>query len=252
MNPLNRTNPIICAIGIVALLLFPSLVEAKSTPTPTPIPTATPIPTPKPTAADAVNALGSAGPSHWTLLGLGGGTITTQGSSTAGSVSGNVGVAANGKLQDNTSPIYGNLYLGSKASAQFSGKYTNNRPVSGTSYLSPNSSESNGYSYTTSSGNYDSTFSQALADATNASKMASSLTPTSSLTQINLSNANLSLSAGVYNLSTFSLKNSTLTLSGSGYFVFNITSTFSLSSGNVLLANGATEPNVLFNRSEEH
>ena len=57
----------------------------------------------------------------------------------------------------------------------------------------------------------------------------------------------LTLSSGVYNLSRFQLTRSTLTLSGSGSFVFNISSFFALNSARVLLAGGATEANVLFN-----
>jgi len=84
-------------------------------------------------------------------------------------------------------------------------------------------------------------------DAIAASAAAARLSPTSSLNQINLRRKHLTLDAGVYNLTNLQLNRSTLTLSGSGTFVFNISSAFALKSSRVLLAGGATEANVLFN-----
>jgi len=75
------------------------------------------------------------------------------------------------------------------------------------------------------------------------------LSPTSSLSQISLSKKHnsLTLAPGVYNLTNFQLSRATLTLSGSGSFVFNISSSFALKSAQVLLAGGATASDVLFN-----
>jgi choice-of-anchor A domain-containing protein len=84
-------------------------------------------------------------------------------------------------------------------------------------------------------------------DASAASAAAARLSPTSSRNQINLRRKSLTLDAGVYNLTNLRLNRSTLTLSGSGTFVFNISSAFALNSARVLLAGGATEANVLFN-----
>jgi choice-of-anchor A domain-containing protein len=84
-------------------------------------------------------------------------------------------------------------------------------------------------------------------DASAASAAAARLSPTSSRNQINLRRKSLTLDAGVYNLTNLRLNRSTLTLSGSGTFVFNISSAFALKSSRVLLAGGATEANVLFN-----
>jgi choice-of-anchor A domain-containing protein len=84
-------------------------------------------------------------------------------------------------------------------------------------------------------------------DAIDASAAAARMSPTSSLNQINLRRKSLTLDAGVYNLTNLRLNRSTLTLSGSGTFVFNISSAFALKSSRVLLAGGATEANVLFN-----
>ena len=139
MNVLNRCNRTVCAITVVIatiFLLFPGLIKGA----PTPTPTATP------TAADAVNALASAGPTKWSVLELGNGHVSPQSNGGFGSISGNVGISANGQLQDNGATINGDVYYGSKAQGNFSGKYTNNRPISGTSYLSSGATQSNGYS----------------------------------------------------------------------------------------------------------
>jgi hypothetical protein len=89
---------------------------------------------------------------------------------------------------------------------------------------------------------------QARLDAGAASAAASALAPTSRLHQINLRRGRtLTLDAGVYDLAKLQLNRATLTLSGSGNFVFNISSTFALRSARVLLARGATEAHVFFN-----
>jgi len=88
---------------------------------------------------------------------------------------------------------------------------------------------------------------QAGLDASAASAAATGLSATSALKQINLKGKSVTLDAGVYNLTNLQLNRATLTLSGSGSFVFNISSVFALKSARVLLAGGATEANVLFN-----
>jgi choice-of-anchor A domain-containing protein len=86
-------------------------------------------------------------------------------------------------------------------------------------------------------------------DALAASSAASALSPTSTLSQISLKGKKhaLTLTPGVYNLTNFQLTHTSLTLSGSGSFVFNISSSFALKFGQVLLTGGATESDVLFN-----
>jgi choice-of-anchor A domain-containing protein len=103
------------------------------------------------------------------------------------------------------------------------------------------------YSFASASDRPQSMLDYARHDAIAASAAAARLSPTSSLNQINLRRKNLTLDAGVYNLTNLQLKRSTLTLSGSGTFIFNISSAFALNSARVLLAGGATEANVLFN-----
>ena len=194
--------------------------------------------------------MGTAGPDNWSVLEVGNGTIVQQVdlSNPQGGISGNVGIQQNGKIQGSGPQITGDLFLGNNASAQFSGTYTNNEPVTGTVHMGSGATIGpNSYSFTKVSDNPQALLSQTRIDAINASAAASALTPTSALTQINLSNTNVTLTAGVYNLTAFQLNHATLTLSGSGNFVFNISSSFVLSTGDVLLAGGATEQNVLFN-----
>ena len=90
---------------------------------------------------------------------------------------------------------------------------------------------------------------QARLDAIAASSAATGLSATSTLSEINLNkkSQSLTLDAGVYNLTRLQLSRGTLTLSGTGTFVFNISSVFALKSAQIVLAGGATEANVLFN-----
>ncbi len=206
------------------------------------------------TAASSVSALpvnlGSAGPQNWGVLQVGDGTITQQQTSLSnpqGGIIGTVGIQQNGKLQGSGPQIVGDLYLGDNASAQFSGSYTNNQPVTGITHLGSGATVGPGsYSFNRVSDNPQALLNQARLDAIAASSAASALTPTSALQSINLK-TELTLTPGIYNLSTFQLDHTTLTLSGSGSFVFNISSTFKLNSGKILLANGAIESEVLFN-----
>ena len=205
-----------------------------------------------PVAADAFTALGTAGPSNWQILEVGNGMVTQQVdlSNPQGSVTGNVGITKNGKFQDSGPTIFGNLYLGTHASAQFSGTYANNRPVTGTVFLSPQAAVGpNSYSFTTVSTDVQPLLTQAASNAAAASNTASHVQATSTLTQINLSHVNMTLQAGVYDLTTLHLDHSTLTLHGtaSQYFIFNITSLFTLSTGKIFLDGGITESHVLFN-----
>jgi len=194
--------------------------------------------------------LGVAGPGNWAVLEVGDGSVTQQVdlSNPAGAVFGNVGIQKNGKIQGSGPQINGDLYLGDSATGQFSGTYTGNQPVTGTVHLGTSAIVGpNSYPFTTVSDNPQALLTQARTDAISASAAASALTPTSVLTQINLSHTTLTLAPGVYDLSTFHLDHATLTLSGAGDFTFNISSVFTLSSGKVLLDGGAIEQNVLFN-----
>jgi len=204
--------------------------------------------------------LGSAG--SWGVFETGSGTVSVSGAvptksrnsrraasttATQSSVTGNVGTAAGGTISATGAQFSGDLYLGDNASAQFSGTYSDNRPVTGTVHMGTGATVSPNYLLANVSDAPQGFLSQARADAIAASAAASALTPTGNLTQINLKRQNVTLDAGVYNLSSLNLNKSTLTLSGSGSFVFNISSAFQLKSAQILLAGGATQGNVLFN-----
>jgi hypothetical protein len=81
---------------------------------------------------------------------------------------------------------------------------------------------------------------QATTAAQSASSTVSAL-PTSSLTTL----ATLSLSPGVYTLTSSKLDHATLILTGTGYFTLDITNYFALNSAKVLPAGGATVGNLL-------
>lgn len=205
--------------------------------------------------------LGSAG--SWSVFETGSGTVNVSGAApakarkgkhavavsntTQSSVVGNVGTAGGGHINAMGAELSGDLYLGNNASAQFSGSYSGNRPVTGTVHMGEGATVSPNYSLSNVSDGPQGLLSQARADAMSASAAASALTPSSALTQMNLKGKSVTLDAGVYNLSSLNLNKSTLTLSGSGSFVFNISSAFALKSAQILLAGGATEANVLFN-----
>jgi hypothetical protein len=205
--------------------------------------------------------LGAAGPQHWTVLETGSGTITQSVSggsrkhrasaaailTSQQGILGNVGVGQNGRISDSGAQFSGDLFLGNNSSAKFSGSFADDHPVTGMAHLGSGASVSSNYSVATVSDGPQPMLDQARIDATQASAAASALAATSTLNQINLKRNSLTLDAGVYNLSSLHLSRSTLTLSGSGSFVFNISSVFSLKSAQILLAGGATEANVLFN-----
>jgi choice-of-anchor A domain-containing protein len=194
--------------------------------------------------------LGAAGPGNWTVLQVGSGVVSreTNLSNSSGGIFGNVGIQQNGKFKGSGARIYGDLYMGNGSSAKFTGSYVGNRPVTGMTHMGTSATLGSGaYSFTTMADNPQLRLNQARTDAIAASAAASALTKTSALTTINLTNATLTLVPGIYDLNNLKLDNSTLTLSGSGSFVFNISNTFKLTSGKILLAGGATEANVLFN-----
>jgi Ice-binding-like len=198
--------------------------------------------------------LKSAGPTNWTVLEVGNGTVTESVdlSNPQGAVFGNVGIQEKGKLQSSGPVIHGDLYLGNNSSASFSGSST----VTGTVHLAPGAKVTPTTLTKVNDPTTQPKLDQAETDAIAGSAAAAALTPTSTLKAINLSHTTMTLMAGVYNLKDFILDHATLTLSGPGYFVFNISNqnnpltkngTFKLSSGKVLLTKGAMGTHVLFN-----
>ncbi len=188
---------------------------------------------------------------NFTVLQVGSGTISQQVGTKGphGGITGNVGITGNGQFQSNGSNVSGDLYLGNNASAQFTGSYNYDRPVTGMTHLGSGANLGTGsYSFNTVSDNPQALLNQARNNAINASTAANMLAASSSLSNINTS---MTLyGTGVYYLNSLNLgSGSILTLSGNAtdQFVFNISSTFILNGGKILLTGGLTEANVLFN-----
>jgi len=176
-------------------------------------------------AATIVSELGTAGPGYWAALAIGNGTMMVEGNIGGGSeVVGNNGLASPGSLTvAGDSHLIGDLYVGNTATYHINDTST----VTGTIFT-----------------NQDTVLNAAGAAAVAASTFYAGMGSahadiTSSLT----------LSAGIYNLSNINLGGtSTLTLNGSGDFVFNISNLLMLGgSAQIILTGGATADNVLFN-----
>jgi hypothetical protein len=178
--------------------------------------------------ADPID-LGTAGPSNYAVLSIGGGDVAMNGPGTS---VGNVGLASRGKLSlDSSNPlaIQGNVYLGNTASI------THPQQVAGTIFA-----------------NQDSQLNQAATDARNASVMANALTATDSTTSITGSRI-IAGNAGVnvLHLTGIDLNGGailTLSAPAGGTFIINDSGMFNLTGGSkILLAGGVTPTDVLFN-----
>jgi Ice-binding-like len=172
--------------------------------------------------------LGSAGPADWAVLQIGNGSVTIDNTSVSGTsaIWGNTGVGQNEKLSmSGGSLVYGNLFLGNSSTTNFSG----------------GSGVASGFSTFT---NQDTLLNTARSDALSAAAAATSLggTPTTI-------SAGMTLTPGVYSLTNLSLGGSgTLTLSGVGQYVFNISGALNLGgTSQVILTGGATAADVLYN-----
>jgi hypothetical protein len=178
--------------------------------------------------ADPID-LGTAGPSNYAVLSIGGGDVAMNGPGTS---VGNVGITSRGKLSlDSSDPlaIQGNVYLGNTASI------THPQQVQGTIFT-----------------NQDSQLNQAAADARNASLVASALAATNSTTSITGSRT---ITGGpgvnVLHLTAIDLNGGaivTLSAPAGGSFIINDSGMFNLTGGSkILLAGGLTPTDVLFN-----
>jgi hypothetical protein len=131
------------------------------------------------------------------------------------------------------SQINGNLYLGNTATTNFSGAAPAGGFVTGTTFTNQNA-----------------LLGVARTDALNAAAFYAAQAPTpGGPTSIGTGSGNLTLTSGVYNLSMLVMGASqTLTLNGSGNFVFNISGQMELDgSSAIVLAGGAADANILFN-----
>jgi hypothetical protein len=173
-------------------------------------------------------SLGTAGPSNWALLEIGNGVINVDTTNASGNsaIWGNAGIGQNETLtMSGGSLIHGDLFLGNSANTSFSG----------------GAGVAAGHSTLT---NQDPMLAVARNDALNASSAAAALGGT----PLTLT-AGMTLTPGTYSLTNFSLAGSqTITLSGAGDYIFNISGTLNLSgTSQVLLSGGASASNVLYN-----
>jgi choice-of-anchor A domain-containing protein len=166
--------------------------------------------------------LGVAGPADWTVLDVGTGTVSISG---GGSITGNVGLDG-GNLSDSGAPITGNLVTSGTGNVSLSGGAT----ISGTTTQNSTS------------------VSQAASAAVAASSAAAAQLSSGGgvgITSIIYNNAGtIDLTAGVYNLTSLVLNDTTLDLTAGASYVFNISGSLALSASEILDQTGA---DVVFN-----
>jgi choice-of-anchor A domain-containing protein len=182
---------------------------------------------PQPVLALPVN-LGAAGPGNWAVLEIGTGKIDM--SNPIGVVEGNVGVYAGGQLSSSGPNIVGNLYLGTGATATFSGgAHVTGSTISGTTA--------------------DVLLNQAQADALAAAAAAAALATSGGGVGFTSITSGGNLTPGVYNLTTLNLGNGEyLNLAAGGSYVFNISGGLVLHGPDgIHLAAGLSSAEVLFN-----
>ncbi len=178
--------------------------------------------------------LGAATPSNWTALSLGG-DMRIEGD--AGTVTGNVGVAAPGEFRLDKATVDGNLYLESGASSIIGGSGV----VTGTTF-GPGDAQA------------DALLQQAVADALSHSSDYAALSCTfgalcgTSLT----AGTTISVGAGtnVLNVNNVNLNGQVLTFDGTGgdgQLIVNILGDFLVAQSQILLSGDLTDLEVLFN-----
>ncbi len=176
--------------------------------------------------------LGAAGPANWVVLETGhnapNANVSIANASSAGYVTGNIGVYSTGTISDSGTPISGSVYLSAGAHAN--------------SNLGPNVSGA-----VLQDASAQTLLSQARADAAAAAAAASALAGTS-IADIT-TGGTFAGTPGVYDLNKINLSGVTLTLNGtaSDYYIFNIATALTLSHASILLSGGLTPNNVLFN-----
>ena len=207
------------------------------------------------TNVNPFTSLGSAGPSNWQILALGGcssrsgcDTSPTNVSINASEVDGNVGVAPTGNITGGTggAKIYGNLEMNTTGTASASGSYT----LTGT------------FTQTTAANTLLDNATTAAMNAYNAGVADTATTVTCSGTGCSTTNivdpasGAIKITGGsginVVNLTNLELSGSTngLTLydsSPGAVFVINITGAFTVNSGaSILVGGGLSQLNVLY------
>ena len=176
-------------------------------------------------------SLGGAGPTDFAVFETGVSSVDVSSLSNGGSITGDVGVVSSGKFtMTGGSTLHGNLYLGNTATDSITG----------------GSTIANGY-HTYS--NQDSLLNAAAANAASAESTAAGLTPTGTLSTTTLQNGNtMTITTGVYDVSSLTLNYGTLNFSGAGQFIINISGAFSISSSPIInLINGAVADDIIYN-----
>lgn len=217
-------------------------------------------------SADTIaNELGSAGPSNFAILALGGTNVSnTDGTLNGpGQTLGNVGIASSGSIALNSSTppaIKGNLFLGNTSNTNGSASPVSGQ-VSGTIYTNQDSYLGTGSSTGFWTGG-TTTATGAVKDALNAAKTFNAMTANQTLATINGGTTTLTSNAtgsgsyvvdvnGNINLNN----NDVLTLSGAAgtQFVLNVSGNITLNGGNnfsggeIRLAGGLTASDVVIN-----
>jgi hypothetical protein len=158
-------------------------------------------------------------------LDIGNGNVSVLNTSIGGGslVTGNTGISSPDHLMmGGGSFINGNLFLGNTATTSIDGT----SGVTGTTFT-----------------NQDPLLATARADALAAASAATALGGTATTIV-----GNVTLTPGTYALTSLVMASNTLTLSGSGDFIFNIAGAFMMGgSAEISLINGATADHVLFN-----
>jgi choice-of-anchor A domain-containing protein len=175
--------------------------------------------------------LGAAGPGNWAILEIGAYNVSLAAAPPYGYVDGNIGVASGGKITSSAGnfPIDGSVFLGTTA--------TNDAATTGNA--------TGGIFHDAAS---QSLLAQATSDALAASLAAKALASSGGGVGVTSITAGGTLTPGVYNLTNLNLPNgAVLTLSGGGYYVFNITGTLAMHSSTVALGAGLSADDVLYN-----
>jgi choice-of-anchor A domain-containing protein len=199
------------------------------------------------TSVNPFTDLGSAGPSNWQILALGGDSCSTRSGCGSAStnvniayssqVDGNVGVAPNGNLRvSSSSDIYGNAYLDT------AGSYTGGGTITGTLYQNSatNTLLNNASQAALLASNDAAGMAATITSYTNINNPSSgfTITGTSGINVINLTNLDLSGAADVL----------TLSAPTNGSFVINVSGTFSVgNSASIVVSGGLSNFNVLYN-----
>jgi choice-of-anchor A domain-containing protein len=184
-------------------------------------------------------SLGSAGPANWAVLEIAGDGVNrpveTDQENVSGAaapphgfINGNVGLANISHITTSAGnfPIQGTVFLGDQSTADAA------TAANATGGVVPN----------------EPLLAQAATDARNASAAAAALAPSGGGLGLTSITAGGNLTPGVYQLSDLNLPNSAvLKLAAGGSYIFDITGTLALHSAKILLANGLSPGDVLFN-----